>query len=162
MKNMKALASRWNPWPVSIIAFFTVAIVGCGTFVAFCSRHPADLVASDYYEQELRYQGQLDRLQHTQQGAQSAAVEYDASRKVITVSLPSVQQKADLQGTIQLYRPSAMNLDREIKLEVDAKGIQVIDASKLLPGLWKVRVSWTTDRKDYFTDQKVVIGSKVS
>jgi hypothetical protein len=55
-----------------------------------------------------------------------------------------------------------VNLDREIKLELDAKGVQAIDASSLLPGLWKVRVSWTADQKDYFTDQKVVIGAKGS
>jgi hypothetical protein len=59
-------SSRTSLWPISIICFFTVAIIGCVSFVAFCSRHPADLISPNYYEDEVKYQGQIDRLQHTQ------------------------------------------------------------------------------------------------
>ena len=41
--------ARFDPWPVSIVAFFSLAILGCGTFIAFCSRHPADLISPNYY-----------------------------------------------------------------------------------------------------------------
>ena len=149
----------WNPWPISIIAFFTVAIVGCGTFIAFCSRHPADLVAADYYEQEVRYQGQINRLQHTQQPSASTAVTYDAKTKLISIALPPNYSQRKTSGTIQLYRPSATNLDRQLKFAPDKQGVQTIDASLLLPGLWKVRVSWTADEQEFFVDQKIVIGA---
>ena len=154
------VSPAWNPWPISIIAFFFVAIIGCCTFVAFCSRHPADLVAADYYEQEVRYQGQIDRLRHAQQNARSATVRYDAASKVISVCLTPNLSSANGMGSIQLYRPSATNLDRQFKLAPDANGVQTIDASSLLPGLWKVRVSWTVDEKEFFIDQKIVIPSK--
>ena len=49
-------ASGWNPWPAAIIAFFTLAVLGCGAFVAFCARHPADLISANYYEEEVRFQ----------------------------------------------------------------------------------------------------------
>jgi nitrogen fixation protein FixH len=142
---------------VSIIAFFIVAIIACGTFVAFCSRHPADLVAADYYEQEVRYQGQIDRLQHAQQRAQLAHVDYQAGAKTITVALPPNLSGSTVSGEIELYRPSALDQDRKLKLQPNAEGVQNIDASGLLPGLWKVRVSWTADNQDYYLDQKVVV-----
>lgn len=154
--------SRWNPWPISIIAFFTSAIIGCGTFIAFCSRHPADLVAADYYEQEVRYQGQIERLQHAQQPAASPAVTYDPATQVISISLPSRFAPAKPSGSIQLYRPSATNLDRQIKLTLNDQGMQKIDARSLRPGLWKVRVSWTADREEFYLDQKIVIAAKSS
>lgn len=141
------------------MVFFFVAIIGCGTFVTFCTRHPADLVAADYYEQEVRYQGQIDRLQHAQQNAQTATVTYDEASKIICVSLAANSQGKPA-GSIQLYRPSATDLDRQFKLAPDEKGVQTIDARSLLPGLWKVRVSWTTGKKEFFLDQKIVIGSK--
>jgi hypothetical protein len=53
-------------------------------------------------------------------------------------------------------------MDRTVKLEPDANGVQRLDAVGLAPGLWKVRVSWTVEHQDYFLDQKVVVGSKVS
>ncbi|HET7872866.1 MAG TPA: FixH family protein [Terriglobales bacterium] len=150
---------KWNPWPVSIIAFFTIAMTGCVTFIIFCNRHPADLVAADYYEQEVRYQGQIDRLQAARQEAASSAVSYDAQRRLILVSVPSGISGATLSGTIQLYRPSAMNQDRSIPFQPDAKGAQNIDASSLTPGLWKVRVSWKVAEQEYLLDQPVVITS---
>jgi nitrogen fixation protein FixH len=162
MHEQTKIRRSWNPWPISIIAFFTVAIVGCGTFIAFCSRHPADLVAADYYEQEVRYQSHIERLQHAQQPAATAVVTYDAKAKLISIALPPNHSQTKASGTIQLYRPSATNLDRQLKLAPDEQGLQTIDASSLLPGLWKIRVSWTADEKDYFLDQKIVIGAKPS
>ncbi|HWH70817.1 MAG TPA: FixH family protein [Candidatus Sulfotelmatobacter sp.] len=155
-------SSRWNPWPVSIIAFFAVAIAGCVSFVIFCSRHPADLVAADYYEQEMRYQGQLDRMQRAQRLDRAASVAYDAASKLITVSVPQGGKASELAGTIQLYRPSTAGLDRQLKFAPNANGVQTIDASGLQPGLWKIRVSWTTDNQEYLIDQRVVIGSQAS
>jgi nitrogen fixation protein FixH len=69
---------------------------------------------------------------------------------------------AGLSGNIQFYRPSAINLDRQVKLEPNREGIQTIDASSLLPGLWKVRVSWKAGNEEYFLDEKVVIGTASS
>jgi len=151
----------WNPWPISIITFFTVAIIGCGTFIVFCSRHPADLVAADYYEQEVRYQGQIDRVQHAQQAA-AASIGYDATTKLISIALPPNHSQHKSSGSIQLYRPSATNLDRRLKLTPDDHGVQTIDASSLLPGLWKVRLSWTADEKEFYLDQKILIGANPS
>lgn len=154
--------SRLNPWPVSIIAFFAVAILGCGGFVAFCSRHPADLVAADYYEQEVRYQRQMERTQRANEQAQLTSVSYDAARKVIRISLPPKASPAGATGDIQLYRPSAEALDRRLKLELDGTGAQTIDAATLAPGLWQVRVSWRVGGEEYFVDKRVVIGARAS
>lgn len=149
----------FNPWPVSIITFFVVALIGCGALVGFCSRHPADLVSADYYEQEVRYQGQINR---TQRAGQLASVRYDPPRHRIVISLAASQADAKTAGRIELYRPSAMNLDRQFKLAPNSEGIQMIDASTLEPGLWKVRVSWTRNHQECFVDQKIVIAAKSS
>jgi nitrogen fixation protein FixH len=154
--------SRWNPWPVCIIAWFTLAILGCGTFIFFCNRYPADLVAPDYYEQEVRYQGQIERIQHARQRAHLASVTYDANRKLIRIALPPGQDPGDATGSIQLYRPSAMDQDRQFNLKPGRDGVQTIQTANLRPGLWEVRVSWTVGRQDYFIDQRVFIGPPAS
>jgi nitrogen fixation protein FixH len=154
--------SRWNPWPIAITIFFAFVVTACVGFVIFCSRHPADLVAADYYEQEVRYQGQIDRVQRAQQRAQLASVVYNSTSKQITISLPADAPLTNVTGTITLYRPAAMNQDRTFKFEPGVNGVQKLDASGLVTGLWKVRVSWTMGQEDYFLDQKVVIPAKAS
>ncbi len=151
-------STGWNPWPVSIIAFFTVAIIGCGTFIAFCNRHPADLVAADYYEQEVRYQGEIERLQNAQRQAPTASVSYDPTVRHIKIELPLSHTQAGLSGTIRLYRPSALNLDRQLTLAPGPEGSQTIDAADLLPGLWKVRVAWSANHQDFLIDRQIVVG----
>jgi hypothetical protein len=160
--NTSALPERrrWNLWPISIISFFTIAIIGCGAFITFCSRHPADLISANYYEEEVRYQGQIDRQQHALGRGQLASVSYEPASRQITVSVPVNSVRTKPSGKIQLYRPSAMDLDRELKLQLSSDGTQAIDAGTLLPGLWKVRVTWTVDQRDYFIDQRIVIPSK--
>ncbi|MGH7968512.1 MAG: FixH family protein, partial [Limisphaerales bacterium] len=122
-----------NPWPVSIIAFFTMAILGCASFTAFCSRHPADLVTADCYEQEIRYQSRIDDAQRARQRAQATKVTYDGRTRLISITLPHLDSKSRVVGKVQLYRPSAVNLDRELPLEPRADGIKTIDARDLLP-----------------------------
>ncbi|HEY5909992.1 MAG TPA: FixH family protein [Verrucomicrobiae bacterium] len=148
----------WNPWPIAIIAFFAVAVSGIAAFIVFCACHPADLVAEDYYEQEMRYQGQIERVQRNARHPNPATVTFDPAMRSILIAFPARDPGAQVAGTIQLYRPSSARLDRQFQLEPDAAGLQRIDARELSPGLWKVRVSWETGRQGYSLDQSIVIG----
>jgi len=136
----------------------------CGTIgmIVFACSQKADLVSADYYEQELKYQAQLDRLNRTGQLASRAEVAYDAAQQRITVCLPPEQVRRPVSGRIHLYRPSAAGLDRQLDLRPDEQGVHALDAADLRPGLWKVRVSWTVDHQDYYLDQIVVIAAKTS
>jgi hypothetical protein len=154
--------SRFNPWPVSIIVFFSVAVCAAIGFVIFCLRQKVELVAADYYDQEVRYQEQLDRIHRASSLQAPAKVEYNAVTQRILVSLPPDHLNPSLKGWIQLYRPAASKLDQKLPLQVDATGSQVIDAKSLNAGLWHVRLSWHLDGRDYYFDQKLTIGEKAS
>jgi hypothetical protein len=151
------LSNRWNPWPVSIIGFFVVAIAGLAAFIAYCNFHRVDLVSPGYYEEELRYQDEMDRLRRAQQFDRPGSVSLDADRKVITILLPPEHAKTPCAGSIRLYRPSDSRLDRNLPLEADRNGIQTVDASALAPGLWKVRVAWQAAGQDYLMIGKVIV-----
>jgi hypothetical protein len=151
-----------NLWPPAIITTFALFFAGTVGLVVMACSQKVDLVSSDYYEQELKFQGRIDRVERTRQAAAQAAVAYDAARRCITVSLPADQARHQVTGLIELYRPSAAGLDRTVELAPDARGVQRLDAAGLAPGLWKVRVSWTVDHQDYFLDQKVVVAAKPS
>jgi hypothetical protein len=153
---------RWDPWPASIIAFFALAIGGFVTFIVFCHQHPTDLVAADYYEQEIRYQAELDQLRRTRQLATVDWVRYDPVAKAITIEIPPPEGATRLRGDIHLYRPSSASLDRRFNLELDEQGRQSIDASALPPGLWRVNVRWSAGNQEYRVEQKLVIGATAS
>ena len=151
-----------NSWPLGIIVACALFVAGTAGLIVMACWQKADLVSPDYYEQELRFQGQIDRVEHTRRTASQASVAYDATRQCITISLPPGQVHGNVWGSVELYRPSAARMDRAVRLDPDASGVQRLDASALAPGLWKVRVSWTAEKENYYLEQKVVVGPKTS
>ena len=150
-------APEFNPWPYGITAFL-VLFFGCVvSFGIFAVRQQVDLVRVDYYEEELRYGKQYDRLSRTKALEHPMSVAHLPQAHQIAVQLPAEHASAGAQGTIQLYRPSDARLDREIPLAAAASGMQLLDASTLQAGLWRVRVTWQSGGKEYFHASKVVI-----
>ncbi len=153
---------RRNPWPIVIIAYFIVFISFTAVIVVYLSRQKMDLVRGDYYDDEIRYQEQLDRMNRTQPFSSQVSVAYSSAQQLITIALPQAQAQSKPSGRIRLYRPSDESLDQEIKLAVSPDGVQKVNAKSLRSGLWKVRVYWTVNGQDYFFGETVIIGSAPS
>jgi YD repeat-containing protein len=143
-------------WPVSIIGFFVVAVAFLATFIAWASRQREDLVADNYYDDEVRYQQRLDGLNRTLPLQSQIAVSYDAAGQSIRINLPAAQAPV-AAGRVHLYRPSDERLDRELPLALTVGGEQRLDARSLQNGLWKVRVEWTANDRNYYYDQSVIV-----
>jgi len=141
------------------MAFFALFIMFIVAFIVFATRQKIDLVRHDYYEEEVRFQQQLDRLTRTRPVHAEVAVAYDAGHQQITLTLPAAHAHRPATGQIHFYRPSDAGLDRDIELAVNFDGIQEVDAQKLRAGLWKVRVFWNVDGQEYFFDQPIVVGA---
>lgn len=147
-----------NLWPFGIVLALGLFAAGTVALIVIASSHKVDLVATDYYEQEIQFQSQLERLNRTAPFGDEVKVAYDATTRRITISLPAGHANPDTAGRIHLYRPSMTGKDRELALNLDADGRQSVDAAALLPGLWKVRVHWTAQNQEYFADRSVLVG----
>ncbi len=157
-----ATTSRFNPWPLAIIAYFVFFISLTIAGVAWLSHQKMDLVRGDYYDDEIRYQEQLDRIDRTQPFKGRFSVDYNSPEKLILISLPAEHGGAQSSGRIRLYRPSDEKMDQEIQLALDTNGTQRLEAKNLKSGLWKVRVYWTVQGHDYYFTRSMVIGTSKS
>ena len=156
---MSRTESAFNPWPYAIVGFFVFAIVAAVAWVVFCLGHGTDLVAADYYEQEIEYQAQLDRIGRGRELGERAGIVHDALASTLRIRIPREHVESGASGMIHLYRPSAAGLDRHIRLEPDGAGEQQLDVVGLAPGLWEVRVRWTVEDEDFALMEKVTIGA---
>lgn len=145
-----------NLWPHAIIAWFVIFAAALAAWITFAVRQNMDLVRSDYYEEEVHYQRQLDRLNRTTAVRGQVAIHYDAVKGEVTVQLPAGHVAPRSTGLVRFYRPSEAALDFEIPLAVDAQGLQSIGRQNLRGGLWKVRVEWTASGQEYFFEQILV------
>ena len=144
-----------NPWPVGLVLFFIVFITYIVGFVIFASRQKMDLVRADYYDQEIRFQQQIDRVKRTAPVMAEAGIDYDRAGESVTVSLPVKQ--SDISGPVSFYRPSDAGLDTTVQLGLDTAGRQSMSVRALCTGLWKVRIQWKAAGQEYFFEKPIVI-----
>src|SRR5688572_10145882 len=120
-----AINMKRNYWPYAIIGYFVIFITGVVTWVSFAMRHDDQLVRPDYYEHEIKYQNQIDRLARTTPG--QASVTYEPRTQTVSVQLPSHLKPHEVQGSIHLYRPSDARLDQKFPLALTEAGTQKLD-----------------------------------
>jgi hypothetical protein len=148
---------KFNPWPWGIVAAFGLFVPATVGLMVVAWWQKDSLVRADYYDQEMRYQGQMERLERTRRLGTQVSVGYDPGAQHIRIALPIDHARQQAQGRIQLYRPSEAGLDRYFNLALDDSGTQFLDAGTLRPGLWKVRVLWQVANQEYALDEQVVV-----
>jgi hypothetical protein len=147
-----------NLWPLGVIGAFALFFVGMATVVVIASTHRDHLVADNYYEQELSFQGQIDSADRAKKSG--ATVTFDSATGQVVIALAVGQLQEKLPGTVVLYRPSEPKLDREFLLEPKADGTQILNVSQLKPGPWLVRVAWKSGVESFYLEQKFTIAAK--
>lgn len=147
-----------NLWPLGIFTAFGLFFVGMASVVVIASTHREHLVNANYYEQELKFQTQIESAERGHNSG--AVIAFAASTGAVTITLPPKHLTQNFSGTIQLYRPSEPGLDREFQLEPRADGTQALDVSKLASGLWIVRLKWMAANQSFFLEQKIAVAGR--
>jgi nitrogen fixation protein FixH len=150
-------ARRWEPWPIGLIVFFTVFVSLVASFITFAVRQQMDLVRPDYYEEEIRYQKQFDRIRRTQALGRGVGLVVDRAGKTLRVSIPVGHVVTYGSGTIQLYRPSDASQDQLVPVHPSAEGLQEVDLTGLSAGLWRAKLRWSAGGQEYSLDESLVI-----
>lgn len=147
-----------NPWPYAIMAWFALAITGMVTWITIAVRNDHELVRKDYYEAEIGFQNQIDRVNRTGAVRKEVSVRYQAGDEVVLLSLPPAHTGA--RGKVQFYRPSNSKLDRAFDIDLASNSTQRLEVGALQGGLWKIQVTWSHEGVEYFFDQPLVLAGK--
>ena len=144
---------HWGTGIAAVYILFAAVTIG---FVAFALGQPVELVSADYYAQSLAVDGRADAVARADAlgAAFTAGVSPDGSAVLIAIP-PDASNRAD--GTITLYRPSEAAADRIVPLRLDARGAQRVAAADLARGRWIVKLAWTSDGRDYYREQPVML-----
>jgi hypothetical protein len=154
---MKSSPRAFNPWPLGIALVLGLFFIAMLVLIVTARFNRNQLVASDYYDQEMRYQTRIDQLRSAEAFGGEVAVNVEPSVGRVRVSVPAAEVAKGLRGAIQLYRPSNPDWDRQIPLKPDVQGTQWVDLSELSSGLWKVRLEWTSESGSYFAERELKV-----
>ncbi|MEZ0487288.1 FixH family protein [Fibrella aquatica] len=133
-------------WGKSIVLVFIVFAGFIGSLVYLMTRERIDLVRKDYYQDEITYQKQIDRVARTARTGNDSALTLDPERQQIALNLPAGWEK----GTLTFYRPSDSLKDRTIRLVSNQRAVST---AGLVPGIWRAQLSWSVGGEEYYYEE---------
>lgn len=138
-------------WGTGIALFYSTFATVLIFAVIKSTTHDNSLVVDNYYEEDLKYQQHFDRLANTM--VADIDFKVDNQDHLVHLQFPMYVQ----QGEILFFRPSDKTKDFKLPVSTSAAGIQVVPTNGLSNGLWKVKINWSSEGKNYYSEQTIIL-----
>jgi hypothetical protein len=139
-------------WGKGIVLVFIGFALFIGVLVAVCMKQEINLVSSDYYQQELDYQQQIDRIEN------ASTLRERPSIRVASDSLSLNYKDLSLvtKGVLKLTRASSSRNDVSFLIDGNEISDKIrFPLSGLPHGRYKGTFTWVMNGKEYYIDQPV-------
>lgn len=142
-------------WGAGIALLYIGFVIGILTLVTMSMNQRVDLVSEDYYDQELRFQGKMEKIQRSQDLSQP--ISWQVNDKTISIQFPENFQSQTLSGTIALYCPSDPRKDVLFGINADAQNQQIIPLDKVQEGRYLIKLDWKNGEISYWNEGVITI-----
>ncbi|MCB0696784.1 MAG: FixH family protein [Chitinophagaceae bacterium] len=139
-------------WGGRIAVLYGGFVVLIAILVTGSMRQEIDLVADDYYQQELAYQDVLDAGKN--QALLSAPVSIHADETSVTFEFPGEFNNKTINGTIQFYSAKNSAWDKNVPIE-NAQAVVNVERSVLQNTQYKIKLNWDADGKKYYQESDI-------
>ncbi len=136
-------------WGTAIVIAFVCFISFIMYFVISMStneKYEHDLVVEDYYQQELKFQSDIDK--ETNSKSLETNVSWTKTANGVQIMFPKDLDFKNIEGQVFLYRPSNKQLDFEIPISLSNHNLLIPD-KRMLDGRWNIKVDWTYNSNSY-------------
>ena len=143
-------------WPTGIILALLSFIIFILSFVykaTFVPEYDHQLVSDEYYNDELNYQQEIDKLKRA-----SELIENISIKKIATgllIKFPTDIDSKQIQGAISFKRLSNHKLDFSLPIALTSNQFLLKD-EKLVEGRWDIKIEWQVEEKTYLFKEKII------
>ena len=142
-------------WGLGIAIFYIVFVIATVSVVLFTTTIDVNLVTDDYYEKELAFQTQIDKVSRTKALPEQPVI--SLAGKNMYLKFPNSINFNLVQGTINFYRPSNNKMDFSVPIELNIHGEQIVNSIKFTTGMWRIYVEWQIDDIDYLSEKILMV-----
>ena|SRR4026209_2429318 len=114
-----------------------------------------ELVEKDYYKSELHYQQVIDGSNRA--GELNSPVTLEQKENTILLQLPEEMKHKIITGDVLFYCAYNEKKDMKFPLQVDEEGMQVFQPGIIMPGIYTVKINWSHDRNNYYTEKTLTV-----
>jgi hypothetical protein len=142
-------------WGFGIALVIVIFAAGVGVLVYIAASQKVDLVADNYYEQELKHQDRIDESGRAVDLKKK--IEVRAANSELKIIFPDSFLNNEIIGTVMLYRPSDRKSDIMLPLVLDSANTQTILTSSFQKGLWRAKIMWEYEKEKYYQEEIAII-----
>ncbi len=151
---MKPRKIKFN-WGTGILLTTVVFMSLIVAMVVHFMNQDVDLVTDNYYEKEIKYQNQIDKMERTYALSEDINIAYKAG--MVKLIFPGNKSAEKIIGSIHFYRPSDFKKDFKLPVKIDESGVQKITTASLAKGYWKIKIDWECGKNKYYTERSIMI-----
>jgi hypothetical protein len=141
---------NFGKWIVVAFVLFATFI---GTLVTICVKQDISLVSQSYYNDELKYEAQIMRINNTSQLSEKPTI----VKVQGNVRIHFADQVKIQDGELRLFCPADPKMDKAFSLSPASGNTQLFDITPMRAGMYKARLLWTMDGKEYFVEEIIYI-----
>lgn len=135
-------------WGVKIAIGFTVFCLAIISVTIYLMMQKVDVVTENYYEKELKYQDQIDKVTRTR--ALKETLQINNTGKELIIKFPNTPDKNQNKEFVSFYRPSDKTKDVRIPVLADTSRTQIVSIERLTKGYWKIQINWTSGGSEFY------------
>ncbi|MFK7952213.1 MAG: FixH family protein [Ekhidna sp.] len=139
-------------WGKSIVLAFVLFAAFILFMVVRAFQEDFDLVAEDYYAQEIGYQKKLEQKANYEKLDTKVLVQLNAEN--VSITFPEDQQP---KGEIHVYHPSHKALDKRFEINTTNSNQQVVSMNEFIQGQYRINITWESGGVEYFQQEKIYI-----
>jgi hypothetical protein len=141
-------------WGYKILIVYGLFVAGIMFMVFRSANQKMDLVTTDYYAKELKYQDNINATENA--NALSEDMRYEIKDNQVVLHFPKDLLGKMITGNAVLYCPSDENKDIQqgFSLQDAPLVLQLTASSK---GQYELHISWQADGVKYYFEQKIFI-----
>ena len=133
---------------------YIVFVAGIAVMVYKSSSQKIDLVTTDYYAKELKYQDRINAIKRTE--TLSAKVAYEVKDNTVIITLPSEFEMKEVTGNALLYYPADDGKDIKKDFITNNRTVRIsIPASA--KGSYQLQLNWIAEGSDYYFEKNIFL-----
>ncbi|WP_428659128.1 FixH family protein [Runella sp.] len=135
-------------WGTGIGALYGSFVLMILVMVGMSVVQKIDLVTDKYYEEEIQYQGKIDKVKNT--GQLATPLTWEVAETGIEVNYPA--DLKNISGVIYFYCPSDNRKDFKVKIQPNSQFSQHIPTQTVRAGRYRIQFDWQANGVGYWNE----------
>lgn len=152
IQSQTRFSLNWGHGILGVILLFIACMSG---MIYVASKQTNEMVDDHYYQKELAFQGVIDAGNNLQKLTSQSMIKQESNSIIVQFPVGSFENFES--GKIEMLRNDGSQHDKIFEIKTVHVPVYEISKNELLPGLYKMRISWKSNPTSFYYEENVFV-----